>query len=206
LQSEEAAADDSRRSAADVFDDGALESQHAAGSDVLPGFVIALLAWRPDVTASAQQQSLLEANKLYAQQAYAAAAKYEEALIACNKTGTCTDPTISLAYFYQGNSYDNLYRPTRRGDLAYYTMATYYWDTAYRDFRLSDQAKTQYVLQGIDTVNKAIEIKPEYIEALAYKNLLLRLQANLEKDPAKAQDLLRQADELREKALALRKK
>lgn len=88
---------------------------------------------------------------------------------------------------------------------AYYTMSTYYWDEAYRDFRLNDKQKLDYVLAGLQSVNKAIEIKPDYMEAIAYKNLLLRLQANLEKDPAKQQQLLREADTLRDKATELRK-
>jgi tetratricopeptide (TPR) repeat protein len=88
---------------------------------------------------------------------------------------------------------------------AYYTLSTYYWDEAYRDFRLDDKQKLEYVLAGIDAVNKAIEIKSDYMEAIAYKNLLLRLQANLEKDPAKQQALLREADELRDQATELRK-
>ena len=56
------------------------------------------------------------------------------------------------------------------------------------------------MLQGLEAVDKAIEIKSDYMEAVAYKNLLLRLQANLEKDPAKQQALLREADQLRDKA------
>jgi len=88
---------------------------------------------------------------------------------------------------------------------AYQTLATYYWDKAYRDFRLSDKEKLQYVLSGLDAVDKAISIKSDYMEPVAYKNLLLRLEANLEKDPAKQQALLRQADQLRDKAEALRK-
>ena len=43
------------------------------------------------------------------------------------------------------------------------------------------------------------------MEALVYKNLLLRLQANLEKDPAKQQRLIKDADQLRDKAQELRK-
>ena len=83
---------------------------------------------------------------------------------------------------------------------AFQTLATYYWDKAYRDFRLTDKEKMQYVQSGIEAVDKAIEIKSDYMEAVAYKNLLLRLQANLEKDPAKQQALLREADQLRDKA------
>ena len=43
------------------------------------------------------------------------------------------------------------------------------------------------------------------MEAIAYKNLLLRLQANLEKDPKKQQELLKEADRLRDQATELRK-
>ena len=44
------------------------------------------------------------------------------------------------------------------------------------------------------------------MEAIVYKGLLLRLQANLEKDPKKQQELLNKAKELQEQAEALRKK
>jgi tetratricopeptide (TPR) repeat protein len=88
---------------------------------------------------------------------------------------------------------------------AHYTVATYYWDKANRDFRLSEKEKIQYVMDGLGSVDKAISIKSDYMEAIAYKNLLLRLQANLEKDPKKQQALLKEADELRDKATELRK-
>jgi tetratricopeptide (TPR) repeat protein len=89
---------------------------------------------------------------------------------------------------------------------AYYTIATYYWDKAYRDFRLPDAEKKQYVQSGVDAVDKAISLKSDYMEALVYKNLLLRLQANLEKDRDKQQALLKEADKLRDQAQELRKK
>jgi tetratricopeptide (TPR) repeat protein len=88
---------------------------------------------------------------------------------------------------------------------AFQTLATYYWDKAYRDFRLSDQEKMQYVQSGIEAVDKALAIKDDYMEAVAYKNLLLRLQANLEKDPARQKQLLQEADKLRDRATELRK-
>lgn len=88
---------------------------------------------------------------------------------------------------------------------AYQTLATYYWDKAYRDFRLSDKEKLQYVQSGIEAVDRALNIKDDYMEAVAYKNLLLRLQANLEKDPARQKQLLSEADKLRDRATELRK-
>jgi len=87
----------------------------------------------------------------------------------------------------------------------YYTMATFYWDKAYRDFKLSDTDKRNYIQSGVQAVDKALQLKDDYMEALVYKNLLLRLQANLEKDRAKQQALLREADQLRDRAQALQK-
>jgi tetratricopeptide (TPR) repeat protein len=89
---------------------------------------------------------------------------------------------------------------------AYYTIATYYWDKAYRDFRLREADKKKFVQSGVDAIDKAISLKNDYMEALVYKNLLLRLQANLEKDQAKQQALLKEADRLRDLAQEIRKK
>lgn len=89
---------------------------------------------------------------------------------------------------------------------AFYTISTYYWDKAYRDFRLKDAEKQEFVTKGIEQVDKALQLKADYMEALTYKNLLLRLQANLEKDPAKQASLLKEADRLRDQALEMKKK
>jgi tetratricopeptide (TPR) repeat protein len=88
---------------------------------------------------------------------------------------------------------------------AFYTISTYYWDKAYRDFKLRENEKMAYVQKGIEAVDHSLQIKPDYMEALVYKNLLLRLQANMEKDPSKQQALIKQADMLRDKAQELRK-
>ena len=88
---------------------------------------------------------------------------------------------------------------------ALYTIATYYWDEAYRDARLKESEKLAFVHKGIDAIDHSLQIKPDYMEAMVYKNLLFRLQANLEKDPAKQQALIKQADALRDKANDLRK-
>jgi tetratricopeptide (TPR) repeat protein len=88
---------------------------------------------------------------------------------------------------------------------AFYTIATYYWDEAYRDFKLKENEKREFVGKGVEAVDHALQIKPDYMEALVYKNLLLRLQANLEKDATKQQALIKEADKLRDKAQELRK-
>lgn len=88
---------------------------------------------------------------------------------------------------------------------AFYTIATYYWDKAYRDFTLREPEKKAFVTRGMEAIDKAISIKSDYMEALVYKNLLLRSQALLEKDPKVQQALLKQADQFRDRAQALRK-
>ncbi len=89
---------------------------------------------------------------------------------------------------------------------AYYTIATYFWDKAYRDFRLKEVEKKNYVEQGIEQVDKSLELKADYIEALVYKGLLLRLKATMEKDPAIQQALLKEATRLSEMADELKKR
>lgn len=89
---------------------------------------------------------------------------------------------------------------------AFYTIATYYWEKAYRDFTTSPADKVKFVQAGNEAIDKAIQLKPDYYEALTYKGLLLRVQANLEKDPARQQSLLKTADEFRDRASAVQAK
>jgi tetratricopeptide (TPR) repeat protein len=89
---------------------------------------------------------------------------------------------------------------------AFQTMAAYYWEKAFRDFRLKEPEKREYIMKGIEATDKAIALKPDYMEALTYKNILLRMQANIEKDPQRQKQLLDEADVLRAKAIELQKK
>jgi tetratricopeptide (TPR) repeat protein len=139
----------------------------------------------------------------------------EEVLLRA-KTARPNDPQVylQLAGFYnrQEEFEKTIEALTQRASIepnnpeAFYTIATYYWDKAYRDFRLKEPEKKDFVMKGIEQVDKALQLKPDYMEALTYKNLLLRLQANLEKDQAKQSALLKEADRLRDQALALQKR
>jgi TonB family protein len=72
------------------------------------------------------------------------------------------------------------------------------------DVRLSIPERLVYVRQGVATADRALAVKPEFAEAMIYKSLLLRTQANLETDVSTQQQLLREADTVRNRALALR--
>jgi len=88
---------------------------------------------------------------------------------------------------------------------AYQTIAAYYWDETRGDAALSDAQKKEFVAKGIEAVDKALSLKADFVEAITFKGLLLRLQANLETDPAKQQALLKEATALSDKANDLRK-
>jgi tetratricopeptide (TPR) repeat protein len=121
---------------------------------------------------------------------------------------------MQLAGFYnrQGDFEKTMQELRERADKeptnpeAYYTISSYYWEKAYRDFRLKDADKLKYIELGIQASDKALELKPDYSEALTYKNLLLRSKALVIKDPAQQQALIKEADQLRDRAIELRKK
>jgi tetratricopeptide (TPR) repeat protein len=89
---------------------------------------------------------------------------------------------------------------------AFHTIASYYWDEARKDKKLKPEQKREYILKGLQASDKAIELKKDYVEAIAFKGLLLREQAAMEKDPAKQKELIDEAVKLGQKANDLRQK
>jgi TonB family protein len=84
-------------------------------------------------------------------------------------------------------------------------VATYYWEKAYKDQQLLPADKYKYILNGIAATDRALALKPDYVDALTYKNLLLRMRANQETDPVLKQQLIAEADALRNRAIELNK-
>lgn len=131
------------------------------------------------------------------------------------KDANPSDPIVymQLAGFYnrQGQFAKTIVALEERASIepanpeAFYTIATYYWDKAYRDFKLSTASKQEMAAKGLESVERALQLKPDYMEAIVYKGLLLRLEANLDPDPRRRDELIREADELRDRAQRLRK-
>jgi TonB family protein len=84
-------------------------------------------------------------------------------------------------------------------------VATYYWEKAYKDKSLLPPQQLQYIQSGIAATDRALALNPDYVEALTYKNLLLRMRASLETDPFQKQQLIAEADALRSRAIELTK-
>lgn len=165
-----------------------------------------------------RQDPVDPANYFQLAKLYEDAGVYDEAerILQAAKNNRPGDPSVytTLAGFYnrQGHFDKTIEALEERATKepnnpeAFHTIAVYYWDEAYRDFKLKEAEKKAFVEKGVDAVDRALKIKADYMEALVYKNLLLRLQANMEKDVSKQQALLKEADQLRDKAEELRKK
>jgi tetratricopeptide (TPR) repeat protein len=87
----------------------------------------------------------------------------------------------------------------------YQKVATFYWDKAYRDPLLTDQEKLVFAEKGLDAVNKALALKPDYFEAVIFKGLLIREKAKATPDPKLRQQYLDEAVTLAKQGQDLRK-
>ena len=88
---------------------------------------------------------------------------------------------------------------------AYYTISTYYWEKAFRDFRVTLDEKREYVAAGLEASDRALALNDRYVDALIYKNILLRMQANDTDDLDLQEALIAEADELRNMAEQLQR-
>lgn len=69
---------------------------------------------------------------------------------------------------------------------------------------LADQ-NAALVDDGMKALQKAIDLRPNYFDAMAYLNLMYRQKADLETDNSAREDDVKQADDLVQKAMAIRK-
>lgn len=88
----------------------------------------------------------------------------------------------------------------------YHRVAVFYWDKARGDFRLSDVQKRDFIQKGLAMEDKALSLNPDYMEAMTYKNILLRMKGNMTSDLAERKRLFDEADRLRNKVIDAQKR
>lgn len=66
--------------------------------------------------------------------------------------------------------------------------------------------KMSIIQKGETALERAIQMKPDYFEAMVYLSLLYRQEALVETDPAKQQQMVKTADEIRNKAIEIIRK
>jgi tetratricopeptide (TPR) repeat protein len=87
----------------------------------------------------------------------------------------------------------------------YYRIAQFFWDKAYRDPLLDDAQKDAYADKGLAEVDKALQMKPDHVDAIVYKGLLFRVKAQVSRNPRLRMQYLDQAQTLQKQALELKK-
>lgn len=88
---------------------------------------------------------------------------------------------------------------------AHHTIAHWLWEKAFKDYTLSNAQKREYIERGLAAEDTALALHADYIEALTYKNILLRMKANMERDRKVIDSLIAEADRLRNRAMELQK-
>jgi tetratricopeptide (TPR) repeat protein len=88
----------------------------------------------------------------------------------------------------------------------YYFIGVQAWDRSYNFPDIDPVQRMHIVDEGLDALNKALQIRPDYFEALSYINLLYREKAKIETDPVKQQEYTDTANKYLQQALELRKK
>jgi tetratricopeptide (TPR) repeat protein len=86
----------------------------------------------------------------------------------------------------------------------FYKVSVFFWDKAFRDPDLKDKQKDEYADKGLEYVDKALALKPDYVDALVYKGLLLRVKAQVTTNLRVRQQYLDEAQTLAKQAKELR--
>ncbi len=84
-------------------------------------------------------------------------------------------------------------------------VATYYMEKAQKDSSLSQADKLAFLDAGLAASDRAIAQKEDYIDALVYKNILLRMKSNVETDASRRDALWPRPTSLRNRAMELQK-
>ncbi|HXW06207.1 MAG TPA: tetratricopeptide repeat protein [Vicinamibacterales bacterium] len=149
---------------------------------------------------------------------YQDAGRYEEAEQALLKAKEVkpNDPTVytTLSQFYNSQGdFERTMEPLQQAanltpdnPQGFHLVATYYEEKVRKDHRLPPAQAKEYIQKAIEAEDKALSLNPDYTDALIYKNILLRHQARLETDRDRQAALIKEADQLRDKAMELNRK
>jgi hypothetical protein len=96
--------------------------------------------------------------------------------------------------------------PAERRPEMLYSVGVSAWDKVRNDPALDNAAREKYVDLGLASMKQALDLRPEYFEAMVYYNLLYRQKADVTVDEFKKQDYIALANQWRDKAVELRKK
>lgn len=119
--------------------------------------------------------------------------------------------SLAMLYFKKGDFDNGVIWLKKRLEIegnnpeVYYLIGVQAWDRSYNFPDLDPALRAKIVEDGLQSLNKAVELKPNYFEAVSYINLLYREKAKMEADPAKKQEYTDTANKYLQQALEMRK-
>lgn len=182
---------------------------------LIPAYLYLATTYRAQfIPGATSQENIGRARK--------AIATFEEAL---KQDPTNANAMANIAGIYQGlNEYDQAkewYHKRAETESTnpepLYGIGVINWQLSYDKTGMTGEAVdalsaeekaevNQLLDEGIDAMKQALEIKPDYTQAMEYLNLLYREKAKLTKDKAEKDNWLLQADKLALTALEQKKK
>ena len=136
---------------------------------------------------------------------------YQTELLKRNPKDSKAMQSLAMLYFKKGDFDSGVKwlkeRLTVEGNNpeVYYLIGVQAWDRSYNFPDLDPAVRAKLVDEGLDSLNKAVQMKPDYFEAISYINLLYREKAKMETDPAKKQEYTDTANKYLSQALEIRK-
>ncbi len=119
--------------------------------------------------------------------------------------------SIATLYAKQGNFneslnwYEKITLLDKGNPEAFYIYGVVCYEKVAKNPPADPAEKLAIITKGEQALDHAIQMKSDYFEAIVYLNLLYRQQALVETDPVKQQDLIKQADALKNKAIDIMK-
>jgi len=117
--------------------------------------------------------------------------------------------SIATLYAKQGNFqeslnwYEKITLLDSKNPEAFYTYGVVCYEKVAKNPPQDIAERLQIIEKGKQALTRASSMRPDYFEAMVYLQLLYRQQAPLETDPAKQQQLVAEADRIRNEAIAI---
>jgi len=89
---------------------------------------------------------------------------------------------------------------------AFYTYGVVCYEKVAKNPPADINERLAIIEKGKSALQRALQMKPDYFEAMVYYSLLFRQQAPLETDPVKQQQLVAEANKIRDEAIAIVRK
>jgi tetratricopeptide (TPR) repeat protein len=120
--------------------------------------------------------------------------------------------SIATLYAKQGNFneslnwYEKITLLDAKNPESYYVYGVVCYEKIAKNPPADMAERIAIIEKGKHALQRAIQLKTDYFEAMVYLSLLYRQQAPLETDPVKQQQLVAEADRIRNDAIAIVKK